>query len=236
MSHFYPLCDAILKEEKRRYSRLYSQSYFVPSQFLVLHCVCFAQAHIGFAESGAVPCVTCSQGGRGGTAGAAETGRGKRSSQEKKGRRGGKTLIYSSFLNRPFSRCPPSLHALKDSWDKSNVTWFFKGQTSENNCQWKKSRLNLFILDNRKWNSFYLKDDNVKTWVEVIIVAFLCAVATVDVFMANGNDVKSCQNSIRRFCMTMKSSSRFDRINKLNCDYSYWKILSLVCPLKNHVT
>ena len=186
---FFPLCEAVLKEEKGRFSRQYSQSYFVPSQFLVLHCVCFAQAHIGFAESGAVPCVTCSQGGRGGTASAAETGRGKRSSQEKKGRRGGKTLIYSSFLNRLYSRCPPSLHALKDWWDKSNVTWFFRGQTSENNCQWKKSRLSLFILDNRKWRPFHLKDDNVKIWVEVSIVTSLCAVAIVDVLMANSNDV-----------------------------------------------
>ena len=29
--------------------------------------------------------------------------------------------------------------------------------------------------------------------------------------------------------MIMKTSSRFDRINKLNRDYSYWQILSLVC-------
>ena len=32
--------------------------------------------------------------------------------------------------NRPYSRYPPSSHALKDSWDKSNVTWFLRGQTS----------------------------------------------------------------------------------------------------------
>ena len=43
------------------------------------------------------------------------------------------------------------------------------------------------ILDNRKWRPFHLKDDNVKIWVEVIIVTFLYAVATLDVLMANSN-------------------------------------------------
>ena len=59
-----------------------------------------------------------------------------------------------------------SLHAFKDWWDKSNVTWFLRGQTSEKNWHWKKSRLSLFILDNRKWRPFHLKYDNVKIWVE----------------------------------------------------------------------
>ena len=36
--------------------------------------------------------------------------------------------------------------------------------------------------------------------------------------------------------MTIKSSFRFDRINKLDRDVSYWQILSFVCPLKYHVT
>ena len=36
--------------------------------------------------------------------------------------------------------------------------------------------------------------------------------------------------------MTMKSSSRFYRINKLDRDYSHWQILSLVYPVKYHVT
>ena len=40
--------------------------------------------------------------------------------------------------------------------------------------------------------------------------------------MANSNDVNlNCQNSICTFCMTMKSSSRFDRINKFDCAYSH---------------
>ena len=36
---------------------------------------------------------------------------------------------------------------------------------------------------------FYLKD-NGKLWVEVIVVIFLCAVATVEVLTASNNDAK----------------------------------------------
>ena len=94
----------------------------------------------------------------------------------------------------------------------------------------------MFILANRKWRTFYLKDDNGKLWVETIIVTFLDVVATVDVLTASYNDVlKTCRNSKRIFCMTIKSSSRLERINKLEGDNSYWQILSLVCPLKYHV-
>ena len=39
-----------------------------------------------------------------------------------------------------------SLHALKDWWDKSNVRWFLREQTSDKVCQYKKSRSSLFIL------------------------------------------------------------------------------------------
>ena len=35
-------------------------------------------------------------------------------------------------LNRPHSQHPPSLHAFYDCWNKSNVTWYFRGQTSAN--------------------------------------------------------------------------------------------------------
>ena len=47
--------------------------------------------------------------------------------------------------------------------------------------QCKKSRSSLFILDNRKWRTFRLKDDNGKLWVEMIIVTSFDAIATVDV-------------------------------------------------------
>ena len=63
------------------------------------------------------------------------------------------------------------------------------------------------------------------------IVTSLDPDVTVDVLTA-----KSCQNSNCTFRMIIKSSSRFDGINKHDLDFSYWQILSLVCPLKNHVT
>ena len=48
----------------------------------------------------------------------------------------------------------------------------------------------MFILDNRKWRTFYHKDANGKLWVEIIIVTFLDAVATVVILKASNNDVK----------------------------------------------
>ena len=32
------------------------------------------------------------------------------------------------------------------------------------------------------------------------------------------------------FCMTIKSSFSFERINKVECDFSHWQIFSFVCP------
>ena len=81
--------------------------------------------------------------------------------------------------------------------------------------------------------TFHLKDNNVEIWMEVIIVTFLYAVETVDVLNGKHYRRKSCRNPMCTFCMTMKSSCR---INKLNRDFWYWQILSLVCPLKYHVT
>ena len=61
-------------------------------------------------------------------------------------------------LNTHYSRYPPSLKALE--------------MAVEFVCS---------ILDEIKWRTCYLKDDNVKLWVEVIIaVTLLEAVATVD--------------------------------------------------------
>ena len=76
---------------------------------------------------------------------------------------------------------------------------FSGGQASEKNCKRKKSLLSLFILDNRKLRPFHFKDDNVKIWVEVIIVTFLYAVATVDVLMANSNDLNLAKTRYVRF-------------------------------------
>ena len=65
----------------------------------------------------------------------------------------------------------------------------------------------------------------------MIIVTLQYAVATVNVLMSNSNDV-NLANTLDNYEIVVS----FDRINKLDCDYSYWQILSLVCPLEYHVT
>ena len=80
----------------------------------------------------------------------------------------------------------------------------------------------VYPLDNRKWRHFHLKDDNVKIWVEVIIVTLQYAVATINVLMSNGNDV-NLANTLDNYEIVVS----FDRINKLDQDYSYWQMLSL---------
>ena len=69
------------------------------------------------------------------------------------------------------------------------VTWFLWWQTSDKFLQYKKLQSSLFILDNRKCTTFYIKDDNGKLWVKVIIVTFFNAEATVDFLTASNNDV-----------------------------------------------
>ena len=64
----------------------------------------------------------------------------------------------------------------------------------------------------------------------MIIVTLQYAVATVNVLMANSNDV-NLANTLDNFEIV----ASLDRINKLDRDYSYWQMLSLVCPLKYHV-
>ena len=115
------------------------------------------------------------------------------------------------------------IHDTRQPWGRG--CWFLRKQTSEKHCQWKKLRLSLFILDNRKWRPFHLKDDNVKIWVEVIIVTLQYAVATANIPMSNSNDV-NLANTLDNYEIVVS----FDRINKLDRDYSYWQILSLVCP------
>ena len=67
--------------------------------------------------------------------------------------------------------------------------------------------------------------------MEVIIVTLQYSVATVNVLMANSNDV-NLANTLDNYEIVVS----FDRINKLDRDCSYWQILSLVCPLKYHVS
>ena len=58
---------------------------------------------------------------------------------------------------------------------------------------------------------------------------------TVDVLITSKNDVKLVESRTLHFA-SLKLSSRFGRINKLDCEYSYWQILSLVCPVQYHLT
>ena len=88
-----------------------------------------------------------------------------------------------------------------------------------------------FVYPRQQERPFHLKDDNVKIWVEVIIVTLQYSVATVNVLMANSNDL-----NLAKTLDNYEIVVSFDRINKLDRDYSYWQILSLVCPLKYHVT
>ena len=97
---------------------------------------------------------------------------------------------HVEVIYRPHSRYQLSLHAQKDWWDKCNVTWFLRAQTSDKICQYKKSHLHLFILDNKKRRTFYHKDNNGKLGVDVIVVIFFIAVGTVDVLAASNKYVK----------------------------------------------
>ena len=59
---------------------------------------------------------------------------------------------------------------------------------------------------------------------------FLDTAATVHVLTASDNDVKTCRSSNCTFSARLKLWSRSERINKLDCDYSYWQMFSWVCP------
>ena len=76
----------------------------------------------------------------------------------------------------------------------------------------------------------YLEQVRTVTFVCYSWCLYLLAVCSSNRRCLHGKQLwrKSCQNSVWTFCMTMKSSSRFDRINKLDRDYLYWQILSLI--------
>ena len=61
--------------------------------------------------------------------------------------------------------------------------------------------------------NIYLKDDNGKLWVEVIIVTFFNVIPTVDVLTASNNEVKLMESQTVHFAR-LKSSSRFEKINQ----------------------
>ena len=70
----------------------------------------------------------------------------------------------------------------------------------------------------KKMKNFSPKDDdNEKFWLEVIIATFMDAVTTVDVLTTRNNDVKLIETLLLH---DQKSSSCFERINKLDRDTS----------------
>ena len=70
----------------------------------------------------------------------------------------------------------------------------------------------------KKMKNFSPKDDdNEKFWLEVIIATFMDAVTTVDVLTTRNNDVRLIETLLLH---DQKSSSCFDRINKLDRDTS----------------
>ena len=70
----------------------------------------------------------------------------------------------------------------------------------------------------KKMKNFSPKDDdNEKFWLEVIIATFMEAVTTVDVLTTRNNDVRLIETLLLH---DQKSSSCFERINKLDRDTS----------------
>ena len=60
-------------------------------------------------------------------------------------------------------------------------------------------------------------DDNEKFWLEVIIATFMNALTTVDILTTRNNDVRLIETLLLH---DQKSSSCFERINKLDRDIS----------------
>ena len=67
------------------------------------------------------------------------------------------------------------------------------------NCKCKKWLSSLFILDDKKYRTFHVKDDYGKLWLEMPVATFLNAAATVDVLAANNNDVISVETRAVHF-------------------------------------
>ena len=149
------------------------------------------------------------------------------------------TMGHSTYggMNRHYSWYLPSLHALKDWWDKSDITWFLRGKQVKEIANARNQGWVCLSWTTGNDNLVILKRIMSKYGWEWSLLLFCmqksggrCPHGKQWIWR------KSCKNSICTFCMTMKSLSCFVRINKLNRNYSYCQILSLVCPLKYHTT
>ena len=56
-------------------------------------------------------------------------------------------------------------------------------------------------------------------------------VVTITVLTASNNEVKLVKTRTGHFA-SLKLPYHFKRINTLDCGWSYWQILTLVCPRK----
>ena len=85
----------------------------------------------------------------------------------------------------------------------------------------------------KKMKKFSPKDDdNEKFWLEVIIATFMDALTTVDILTTRNNDVRLIETLLLH---DQKSSSCFERINKLDRDIS--RVGNFITRfLKCHVT
>ena len=91
--------------------------------------------------------------------------------------------------NRPFSLFHLSLHALKEWWDKSNITWFLRWQTNIK-IAFKKIAVEYVYSSQPKMEKNYIFKRTMANggW---IIVTFLNAVAIIDVLPPNRNNDNS---------------------------------------------
>ena len=85
----------------------------------------------------------------------------------------------------------------RTEWDKSNVTWFLSGQTSDKICQCKKSQLKLFILS--KWSRQWI-NSNAKCTVGRVLKFF--SVARWKILVAS--------KYLWNFCSTAKQKNNND--------------------------
>ena len=92
-------------------------------------------------------------------------------------------------MNRPYSRCPPSLHALRTDGIEVMSRDFSGGKHVINFSNTRNRGRVCFFSSTENEQLFTLKTTVGKLWVEVIIYTFLDTVATVDVLAASSNDI-----------------------------------------------
>ena len=131
----------------------------------------------------------------------------------------------SCLYSRLYSQNLPSLHALKDWCDWSDVTWFLGVAVAV-------ARSCLFIPYDRKSITLHLRDDNGKLWVEAIIVTSLDAVATVDVagIQNTWSQVTGHRSEVQDTALLIYNGDRQFPL-KLKVYFRLWLGLTCTCDL-----